>query len=966
VCSSDLSTWEEINRVPNPTAGLRNFGWPCYEGTGRMGGYDALDVNLCESLYDQGTAAHAAPYYTYNHTARVVSGDACRSGSSSISGLAFTPPQSSFPSEYDGALFFSDYSRDCIWAMLRGSDGLPDPGRIRPFFPNASNPAELQFGPGGDLYYVDLEGGNIRRVRSLTTNRAPVARATANPTGGPVPLTVDFDGSTSSDPDGSALTYSWDLNGDGAFGDATGDDPSYTYTVAGTYTARLRVRDPGGLEDTVNVPITAGSPPVPVIDITSPAPGTTWKVDDAIAFSGSAKDFLGTPIPASGLTWNVVLHHCHTSGGCHTHPIQSFSGVTGGSFPAPDHEYPSHLEISLTARDSGGLSATVTQELHPRTVELTLASEPAGMQLALGSEPPRAAPFTRQVIQGSTNSIGAVTPQHLGDVTYDFAAWSNAGARNHTTEVDADTTLTASFERSTARLMGGTTQVGPGSSVAPPGTAEVYRTVATEPGRVTEIGLYVRAESTTSDLVLGLYADDDGRPATLLGSGRIEDPQEGSWNRVSVDIPGVEAGEHYWIGLLNPSDASGMLRWHDSGAGAGGPEQQHTDRSLPALPSAWESGHAYDAGPASAYISGPPPPPPLAVSPASLSFSARAGAASPATSTLRVTSGPSFSVSDDAGWLAVTPASGTAPRDLTVAVDTAGLAAGTHTATIRVVAAGEAPKLVPVTLTLSAAPSSPPPGPPPPGPDPEPPTPPEPGPAGPVGAWGFDEPRGRRALDASGAGNHGRLSGPARTRGRFGGALEFDGRGDWVTIPDADALDLRTAMTLEAWVRPSARGAMWRTIAVKERGRRLAYGLYAGPSGHVFTTREHALRGRRLPLRRWSHLAMTWDGLIARLYVDGREVARHALVGPAEASSGPLRIGGNAIWPEWFRGRIDELRIYDRALTEAEIAADRRTAIDPGATAPKAREDARRRRARRTKLRAHRGSRWVTARGADR
>ena len=132
--------WEEIDRVPNPAAAVRNFGWPCYEGTGRMDSYDAIDLNLCETLYSAGPAAHAAPYYTYNHQSRVVAGESCGVGSSSISGLAFTPPDSSFPPAYDGALFFADYSRDCIWAMLRGADGLPDPANIQTFVAGAAEP----------------------------------------------------------------------------------------------------------------------------------------------------------------------------------------------------------------------------------------------------------------------------------------------------------------------------------------------------------------------------------------------------------------------------------------------------------------------------------------------------------------------------------------------------------------------------------------------------------------------------------------------------------------------------------------------------------------------------------------------------------------------------------------------------------------------------------------------------------
>ena len=67
---------------------------------------------------------------------------------------------------------------------------------------------------------MDL-GGTIRRIRYFNQNQPPTAVASANPTSGAAPLTVAFDGTASSDPDGDALTYAWDLDGDGAFDDAT-------------------------------------------------------------------------------------------------------------------------------------------------------------------------------------------------------------------------------------------------------------------------------------------------------------------------------------------------------------------------------------------------------------------------------------------------------------------------------------------------------------------------------------------------------------------------------------------------------------------------------------------------------------------------------------------------------------------------------------------------------------------------
>ena len=254
---------------------------------------------------------------------------------------------------------------------------------------------------------------------------------------------MSFDGTASSDPNpGDQLTYAWDLDGDGAFDDATTRDRRFTYTAPGSYTVRLRVTDQGGLADEESVVITAANtPPAPVID--TPVAGTTWAVGDTIAFSGHATDTQQGTLPASSLSWSLVLQHCPST--CHEHPLQNYAGTASGSFVAPDHEYPSHLELRLTATDGGGLSTTVTRQLDPKTVVLTFASSPSGLQLVVGSTG-EATSFNRTLIQGSTNTISAPTPQTLGGVTYAFSTWSDGGAQTHViTAGTTPTTYTATY-----------------------------------------------------------------------------------------------------------------------------------------------------------------------------------------------------------------------------------------------------------------------------------------------------------------------------------------------------------------------------------------------------------------------------------------------------------------------------------------------------------------------------------------
>ena len=216
----------------------------------------------------------------------------------------------------------------------------------------------------------------------------------------------------------------------------------------------------------------------------------------------------------------------------------------------------------------------------------------------------------------------------------------------------------------------------------------------------------------------------------------------------------------------------------------------------------------------------PPAPPALSVTPASLSFTAVEGAASPASQSLTVsnTGGGTltFTTSDDSSWLQPRPRAA-APATLTVAVTTLGLTRGTYTGSVRMTAAGAA-GLRPTSGDAH-------------------------------GVAAVDRPRRRLGLQRGqrrrghgrvghGQQRHGLRRDPRRRARRQ--RLSFDGINDSVTVPDADSLDLTNRMTLEAWVRPATH-QRWRTVLLKEQTGQLVYSLYAStdngrPTGHVFTT----------------------------------------------------------------------------------------------------------------------------------
>lgn len=194
-----------------------------------------------------------------------------------------------------------------------------------------------------------------------------------------------------------------------------------------------------------------------------------------------------------------------------------------------------------------------------------------------------------------------------------------------------------------------------------------------------------------------------------------------------------------------------------------------------------------------------------------------------------------------------------------------------------------------------------------------------------VAAYGFEEASGTTVIDNSGNGNNGSVKEAVRvTSGRYGSALDFDGVNDWVTVNDSASLDLSDGMTIEAWIYPQSQNNDWQTIVMKETSNNAVYYLDSSNKKNLpeiaFNDGSwHVLKSTALPLNQWTHLVGTYDGQYQRLYANGVEVANRPQTGLIPASNGVLRIGGSGLWGEYFNGKIDELRIYNRALTATEV-----------------------------------------------
>jgi hypothetical protein len=288
--------------------------------------------------------------------------------------------------------------------------------------------------------------------------------------------------------------------------------------------------------------------------------------------------------------------------------------------------------------------------------------------------------------------------------------------------------------------------------------------------------------------------------------------------------------------------------------------------------------------------------------------------ATPASSSTNTSASFSFT-STPAGATFQCALNGAAYTTCTSPAAYSGLAVGSHTFGVRAVN-GVGPDATPATFawTITSTPS----------------------PTGIVAAFGFEEGTGTATVDSSGSGNNGTLSNATwSTAGRFGNALSFNGTNAMVNVADSSSLDVTTAMTVEAWVRPTALSG-WQTVVLKEVAGGLIYSLYSNSDASRPSTwirhggSERGLNGTAaLAVNTWTHLAVTYDGANVRLYVNGAQVASRAQTGAINTSTGALRIGGNVIWGEYFSGLIDEVRIYSRALTAAQIQADMTTPVRP-------------------------------------
>ena len=198
-----------------------------------------------------------------------------------------------------------------------------------------------------------------------------------------------------------------------------------------------------------------------------------------------------------------------------------------------------------------------------------------------------------------------------------------------------------------------------------------------------------------------------------------------------------------------------------------------------------------------------------------------------------------------------------------------------------------------------------------------------------VASYNFNNTSGTSVADKSGNNNNGSLQGATwDAAGKYGQALSFNGTNALVSIPNSSSLSFTQGMTLEAWVNPAAIGG-WRDIIMKNQDiYYLEASSSAGPPAFGGTYAGTYVSGvSNLPINVWSHISATYDRTTMRLYINGVQVANRAQTGNIQTSTGALNIGGDSVFGQWFQGKIDEVRIYNRALSQSEIQSDMNTPI---------------------------------------
>ncbi|MCF6404103.1 PQQ-dependent sugar dehydrogenase [Chitinophaga filiformis] len=415
------STWEEIN---DASVGGRHFGWPDQEGT-----CSSNCTGLTNPLYR----------YSTNRAGTPPDGQGCAING----GTFFNGAISNYPAVYNGKYFFLDYCGGWINYLNPAS-----PTRTAFATGLGGGLVYIKQGIDGNLYFLSRDNGVLYKL-IYTGTQAPAITTQPQSLTVPQGQTATFSVVATGNP---SPTYQWRKNG-GNITNATAASYSITNVQpadSGLYS--VVVTNSAGSVTSSNARLSVAKPNVlPVAAITTPPNNARFRAGDTVSFAGAGTDTEDGTLPATVFHWWVDFHHAN-----HVHPgPQLRDSVSAGTFVISDEghtETDIWYRIYLSVKDSRGGADTTYVEMLPVTSNITLRTEPAGLQLRLNNIP-FTTPYSSATLSGMVRAMDAPSPQTLNGVTYIFDRWAHGGARAQNIRItDDDTTFVAIFKIAPAAI----------------------------------------------------------------------------------------------------------------------------------------------------------------------------------------------------------------------------------------------------------------------------------------------------------------------------------------------------------------------------------------------------------------------------------------------------------------------------------------------------------------------------------
>ncbi len=404
---------EEIN---DASLGGHNYGWPIEEGL-------------------VAAAQFEKPVYVYNHTTSTTTTDS--TGCAITGGVFFEPLQTNYPQAYIGKYFFMDYCGKWINMI----DPISGSGRKTFATKTPRYPIAIDHHPDGNLYYLTRQNGSIYKI---VYSGQPVPIITRQPefvkvmVGQELKIPVSVSGA-------EPMTYIWKKNGV-VVSAAKGNElatSNVQYADSGMYT--LTITNAFGVGETkpIKVQVIAyNSAPVAmidqVLDLTFQG-GQTYKI------LGHATDLEDGQLSGAGFSWSVDLYH-----GTHIHDGMPVSGNENMEFTIPvaggHTETNIFYRVTLLVKDSKGLMDTAYIDLYPEIVDITIKSEPSGLQFTLDGTP-YVAPYTFKTVKGIRRTLGALDAQSRQDTLYQFQTWQHSASSLNFIEPLSNSTYSVQYQR---------------------------------------------------------------------------------------------------------------------------------------------------------------------------------------------------------------------------------------------------------------------------------------------------------------------------------------------------------------------------------------------------------------------------------------------------------------------------------------------------------------------------------------